>query len=88
MNRAHTRRGQRRENRHRMNVALIQHAQHNVDRDDRRQNQPAFVRQRSLESLCRALKTAVHALRHSYLGLRLLQILHCLPQRNSIGHVE
>ena len=56
---AHAGRGQRRENRDRMNVAFVQHAQHDIHRDDRRQNQPGLVRQRIAERLRRCPESCV-----------------------------
>ena len=35
--------GERRQNRNRMNVALVEHAEDDVDRDDRGENQPRLV---------------------------------------------
>ena len=54
--RADARRGQRRKNRDGMDVAFIQHAQHDVDRDQRRQNQNRLVGQRGLKRRRRALE--------------------------------
>ena len=51
--RADAGRRQRRENRDRMDVALVQHAQHDVDRDERREDQQRLVGQRGLERLRR-----------------------------------
>ena len=44
--RAHARRGQRGENRDRVNVAFVQHAQHDVDGDERGQDQDRLVGER------------------------------------------
>ena len=54
--RADAGRGQRRKNRHRMDEALVQHAQHDVDGDQRRDQQEHLARQRILESLRGALE--------------------------------
>ena len=56
--RAHARRRQRGKNRDRVNVAFVQHAQHDVDRHQRRQNQHRLVGQRRLKRLRRALEFA------------------------------
>jgi hypothetical protein len=48
---AHAGRRQRGENRDGMDVALVQHAQHDVHGDDGRQNQDRLVGQRGLEGL-------------------------------------
>ena len=45
-NGADARRRQRRENGDRVNVALIEHAEHDVDGDERRQDQPRLAGQR------------------------------------------
>ena len=55
--RADARRGQRRENRDRMDVAFVQHAQHDVDGDQGRENQHRFVGQRGLKRLRPCLET-------------------------------
>ena len=52
--RADAGRRQRRQDRERVDVALVQHAQHDVDADDRRQDQPQLVGQRRLEGAGRA----------------------------------
>ena len=46
-------RGERREDRDRVDVAFVEHAQHDVDRDQRGQNQQRLVAQRGLERLGR-----------------------------------
>ena len=46
--RADAGRGQRREDGHRVDVALVEHAQHDVDADDRGQDQPQLVGERGL----------------------------------------
>ena len=57
--RAHASRRQGRKNRDGMNVALIEHAEHDVDRDQRGQNQQGLAGQRRLESRGGALKAGV-----------------------------
>ena len=47
--RADARRGQRRQDRDRMHAALVQHAEHDVDGEERRENQQRLARQRCLE---------------------------------------
>ena len=56
--RAHARRGQRGENRQRMDVALIEHAENDVHGHQRRENQIRLALQRALEGLRRALEVA------------------------------
>ena len=50
------RRGKRGENRDRMDVILVENSQHDVDRDQRRQNQIGLGGQGVLKDLRRALK--------------------------------
>ena len=59
--RAHTGGWQRRENRDRMDEAFVQNSQHDVDRDQRRQNQQRLVRERVVERCRRALKVGLQA---------------------------
>jgi hypothetical protein len=54
--RTDTRRRQRRKNRDRMNIALVKHTEHDINGDDRRENEPRFVFQRRLKCGCRSLK--------------------------------
>ena len=58
---ARARRGQSRENRDGMNVALIQHPQHDVDRQQRRQDQDRLRRERILEGRRGSLEAAMDA---------------------------
>ena len=67
--RADAGRRQRRENRDRMNVALVEHAEHDVDGEQRGQDQDRLVRERILEGLRGALETAVDARRQPDLRL-------------------
>ena len=69
-NGAHAGGGQRRQNRDRVDVALVQHAQHDVDHHQRRQDQPDFIRQRVLEGSGRALEARMDAERQADLLLR------------------
>ena len=79
--RTHAGRRQRREDRDRVNVALIEHSQHDVDRDECRQNQQRFVAQRGLECLGRALERGIDAQRQAEFFLGLFDRLHGLAQR-------
>ena len=85
---AHAGRGQRGQNRDGMDVALVQHAQHDVHGDDGRQNQPAFIGQRCLKGPRRALEASLDAGRQSDLGCGLLNRLHRLAQRSAVAQVE
>ena len=48
------------ENRERMDVALVQHAEHDVHHHDRDDQQQRQVLQRTLEDLARCLETGAH----------------------------
>ena len=61
--RAHARRRQGGEDGDRVDVALVEHAQHDVDRQQRRQDQERLVGQRGLEGLGRAHEAAPDACR-------------------------
>ena len=62
-NRADAGRGQRGENRDRVDVAFVENAEHDVHGDERGQNQDRFVRERRLERRGRALKAGLDAWR-------------------------
>ncbi len=86
--RAHARGRQRREDRDGVDVALVQHAQHDVHRDDRGQDQQQRVVERGLERQRRALEVDGDRRRHAQLGLRGADRLHGLAQRRALGEVE
>ena len=75
-------------NRDGVNVALVQHAQHDVDRHQRRQNQDRLRRERVLESGRRPLEAAVDAGRHPHISLRLIDGARCRTQIASRRKVE
>ena len=54
-----------------MNETFIQHAQHDVDRDDCRQHQQQFVRQRCLQRRRGTLEGSDEAFRQADVGLGL-----------------
>ncbi len=72
----------------RVNRAFVQHAEHDVHGDDRRQNQPRLGFQRILKRLGGALETATHAVRHANRQLRLLQGINRLAQGMPRRQVE
>ena len=77
--RAHSRRGQGGEDGQRVHVALVEHAEHDVDGEQRRQDQHRLVGQRLLEHLGGALETAVHVDGHGDVRLGLLDgVAHAL----------
>ena len=70
--RAHAGRGQGGKNRDGVNEAFVQHAEHDVDRDQRGQDQQRLVGQRVLERGGRALEAGLQAGRHVHLLLHLV----------------
>ncbi len=66
--RAHPRRGQRGEDGHRVDVALVEHAEHDVDGDQRGQDQDRLVRQAVAELLGRPLEAGVQPAGQPELG--------------------
>ena len=70
--RADAGRRQRREDRDRVDVALVEHAQHDVHRHDGREDQQQRAVERGAERLGRALEAGLDAGRHAELALRLL----------------
>src|ERR1700674_2673328 len=71
-----------------MNVAFVKHAQHDVYRDQRRQNQPGLVRQGGLERLGSSLKSWTNIGRNSQLQDRGVDIFHRVAQGYSLSQVE
>ena len=57
-------------NRDRMNVAFVQHAENDVDGDERGQNQNRFIRQRIQKRRGGALERGLNAGRHADVLLR------------------
>ena len=86
--RAHARRGQRGKNGDGMDVAFVQHAQHDVDRHQRGQNQHRLVGQRCLKRLRRALKRGLNAGRHADFVLDLVHRLDGLAERCVGSQIE
>ena len=82
-NRADAGRGQRGENRQRMNQAFIQNAEHDVDRDQRGQDQIGLVLERVLKGLRGALEGGVDGAGHAHVALGLFERGHRIAQ----GHV-
>ena len=85
---AHAGRGKRGENRDGMDVALIEHSQHDVNGDDGRQNQPGLAGQRLLKGGRGSLEAGLDAFRHVHLVLRLVDHLGGLAQGNAGGQIE
>src|SRR3989442_797384 len=77
--RPRARRRQPREDRQRVNEALVQHAEHEVDHEDRDQQQHPLPLQRGLERLRGALEGAVDGGRHAQLALHALDLGTLVP---------
>ena len=86
--RAHARRRQRGQDRQRVDVALVQHAQHDVHAHQRRQNQPQLVRQRAFVGTGRTRHAQRDALRQAFRLRRRLDGPHRRAQRHARRQVE
>ena len=86
--RADAGRGQRRQDRDRVDEALVEHAQHDVHRDDRGEDQQQLVGERRLEGERRALEVDLHAGRHADFRLHGLDRLHRVAERRARREVE
>ena len=71
-----------------MDVALVEHAQHDVDRDDGGQDKPELVRERRLEGERRALEPELRARRKADVPLRRLDGLDGVAERRAARQVE
>src|SRR5215470_193830 len=71
-----------------MNVALIKHAQNDINRNKRRENQNWLVAQRGLESSGRSLEACIDAERHSHPLLNPINHLDRVSQRTSRRQVK
>ncbi len=76
---AHTCRRQGRNDGDGVHVALVEHAQHDVNRQERRKDEKRLVRQRCLEGLGRACEIAPDARRYAHFVRRLLHLLYRVP---------
>src|SRR5713226_3712625 len=81
-------RGQRGKNRDGMNVALIEHSQHDVNGDDRGQNEPGLTRKRIVKGSRGSLETGVDAARQIDFLFRLRDRRGGLAQGNSGSKIE
>ncbi|RMO42958.1 hypothetical protein ALQ41_05232 [Pseudomonas savastanoi pv. glycinea] len=84
----HCCRRQCREDGDRVDIALVEHAQHDVHGHYSRQNQQQRARQRCLKCLGSALKLGLHTNRHADVLLNLFDDLHGLAQCNAGRKVE
>ena len=71
-----------------MNIAFVQHAQNNVDRDDGCKNQEGFTRERVLKCRGRSLKRGMDARRQLNILLYLLDGLGGIAQGSPRRQVE
>ncbi len=71
-----------------MDVALVKHAEHDVNRQERGQNQQRFVGERRLEGLRRALETRLNRSRHPKLLLGSIDGAHGIAQRDARRKIE
>ena len=81
-------RRQRRQDRHRMDVALVEHAEHDVDGDQRGDQQEHLARKRVLEGLGGALEGAGDRRRQLHRPLGLLDLIHRRAERGVLGEIE
>jgi len=71
-----------------VDVALVEHAEDDVDGDERRQDQERLVRERRAEGLRRPLEAAVDAVRQLQLAERVLDDVDCAAERRPGRRVE
>ena len=71
-----------------MDVAFIEHAQHDVHREQRRQNQPRHIGERRLERLRGALKAAVNVGGHANLTFNFLRGIDGFTKRHAQRQIE
>ncbi len=69
-------------------IALVQNAQHDVDRKDRQQDQHWLGGERSLKRLCGALEPAMNIRGHADLLARIFDGRRGLRKRNAGGEIE
>ena len=82
---AHAGRRQRGENRDRVDVVLVENSQHDVDGDQRRQDQVGLGGQRVLKGLRRALKARMNGGRHDHRALHVLNGDHGVCPSGTFG---
>ncbi len=71
-----------------MDVALVEHAQHDVHSQQGRQNQEGLTGQGAFEFLRRAHEVGAHSSRHADLGLGAVDGVDRIAQRQTGRHVE
>src|SRR2546429_684662 len=85
---AHARRGQRREDRDRVDVALVEDAEHDVDGDERGQGEDGLIGQRGLKRLGRALEARPNGGRQADVTFGTLDGGHRVAERDARGQIE
>ncbi len=81
--RTHTRRRQGRKNRQRVDVALVEHAQDDVDDNQRAEDEQRLALQGRLERLRGALERAVHRRRHPHVLRYAVERIDGLAERDA-----
>src|SRR5262245_31127140 len=71
-----------------MHEAFVENAEHDVDRDDRRQNQPGLPGQRARELIGIAGVATNHRGGHAYLLLRLADGGYRIAERSTVREIE
>ena len=86
--RAHAGRGKRRENRDRMDVALVENAENEIDHDERREDQERHRRERILEGLGISLEARDDRAWQFQIGFDALDGVRRLAERRALREVE
>src|SRR3954471_4921077 len=86
--RSHSRRGQARENRNRMNVAFIENAKDNIDYDNRRQDQEWFALERRSKLGSATGKSRSHCFRKTDLFFGGLDRFYGFAKRSTRMKIE
>src|SRR5689334_1435422 len=87
-NRAYTGRRQCRKNRYRVDVALIEHSQNDVNGNKSSQHQIRLIGKRTAENCGSTLKARMHAGRYPNLGFGSFDRLGCCSQRSARSKIE
>ena len=71
-----------------MNVAFVQHAENDVHRDQRREDQPRLIGERCLKRLGGSLEIAVDICGHPHLAFDFFHCVHGFAERYAFREVE
>ena len=85
--RAGRRGGQARQDGQRVDEALIENAEHDVDGDDRAENEKRLVGGGVLERLGGAVECRRDGLRHAELGLQAIDLLDAVAERHAVRQI-